>query len=545
MSVGIRWLRASRLNWVGFLLLLGGLFAQLGCQKESAVDRARNAGILLVGNGPEPESLDPHRSTSLSAFSIEMALYEGLVSPDPTNLQPLPAVAESWEVCEDGLLYRFQLRKSARWSDGSPVIAADFVVAWLRALDPSGGTDYAAFLYVIDGAEDYHRGDTAAEPAISALGEDVLEVRLRQPAPHFLHLLMHPICFPIPSHRPEVYPFGSERPVWSADMPFVGNGPFVLKDWQPAQRIEVSVSETYWDRETVRLKGIEFYFMDEPAVEERAFRAGQLHVTDSIPPARARHARSVGDPALCSDPFLATYYILPNHRTPVLADKRVRAALSLAIDRNALVERLLGGGERVARQFVPDSMPGYSGPGGIGPQDTERARQLLAEAGFPNGEGFPKLRYLFNSSENHRRIAEALQAMWKSVLGVDIELVNQEWRTYLQSRESGNFDLARAVWVGDYPEPSTFLQLWTTGHGNNWTGWSDTQYDTLVAEAIRSGDTTQRSARYKEAEARLIAESVVLPLYFYVTNYLKDPALGGWHPTILDWHPYKYLYFTN
>lgn len=517
-----------------------------GCERARPVDAAREAGILLLGNGPEPESLDPHRSTSLSAFTVQMALYEGLVAPHPETLEPVPGVASRWEVSEDGLRYRFHLRSDARWSDGVAVTASDFVAGWERVLHPEGGSRYASMLYAVEGAEAWHRAAGAEpRPSFRAVRPDLLEVILRQPTPYFLHQLTHPVCFPIPAHRAGEFPFAEESGEWSAEHPVVGNGPFVLTEWLPGQRIEVEASPTYWDAEQVRLRGIHFRFMDEPGAEERAYLAGQVHVTDALPPSRVRYYRERAHPAFRSDPFLATYYILPNHRRAPLDDARVRAALSLAIDRAALVEHLLGGGERVADQFVPDTMPGYTGPGGGGDTRPDLARELLAQAGFPGGRGFPVLRYLYNSSESHRRIAEALQAMWQEELQISVELVNQEWRTYLQSRESGAFDLARAVWIGDYPEPSTFLQLWESAHPNNWAGWSDGRYDGLMREAGRAGDSQTRMALYAEAEALLMEEQVVLPLYFYRTHYLKDPALKGWHATPLDWHPFKALYFAE
>lgn len=537
--------KGSRNRWQ-FHLLLWALAVGLlsGCAVERAAERARSESVLLLGNGPEPESLDPRRSTSLSAFNVQMALFEGLVGPDPRTLEPVPAVATKWDVSEDGRKLRFHLREEARWSDGHPVSAADFRDAWLQALDPGSGAAYASLLYPIRGAEAYHRGDSLDLPVIRAASDRVLEVELERPSAHFLHILMHPVSYPVPTHCPDAAPFQSEGTTFSATE-FVGNGPFVFEKWNPGQSIRVSASSTYWDAENVALQGIEFRIFDEPAAEERAYQAGQLHVTDSLPPTRVAYYRGIEDPAFCTDPFLATYYILPNHGSVPLNDVRVRRALTRAIDRVAIVEKLLGGGERVANQFVPDTMPGYGGPGVDAGYDPELARKLLTEAGYPEGEGFPVLRYLYNSSESHRRIAEALQAMWKSVLNIDVELVNQEWRTYLQSRESGDFDLARAVWVGDYPEPSSFLDLWQSDHPNNWIGWSEPDYDATLAMARSRVRESERAEVYATAERILLEDAAILPLYFYVTHYLKAPYVKGWYPTLLDWHPYKAVSFAD
>lgn len=537
--------RSSRLIVTATLLAILGV-CLAGCGRARPADTAREAGILLMGNGPEPQALDPHVTTGTAALSIQMAVFEGLVAPHPQTLEPLPAVAESWTRSADGLVYRFRIRESARWSDGEPVTAADFRAAWQRALDPVQATPYAYMLHVIDGAGAYNRsgkGDFASV-GVRAVEDRLLEVRLERPVPYFLSLLMHPVWYPIPSHAAGSADGPERVGAWTRARTFVGNGPFVVTEWLPNQYVAVSPNPAYWDAGAVRLKGIRFYAIDEPGAEERAFLSGQLHVTDALPPARVPAYRGNGDPVLRIDPYLGTYYILPNVRNGVLADPRIRRALSLAIDREAVVENLLGAGQRPADGFVPDNMPGYQPPTGIG-HDPQEARALLDEAGFPGGEGFPVLEYLFNSSESHRRIAEALQAMWRNELGIDIRLVNQEWRTYLQRRASGDFTLARAVWIGDYPEPSTFLDLWTSDSGNNWAGWANAAYDALMESAHATAEPETRMDLYAKAEAVLMREQGVIPLYHYVTVYLKDPALRGWHGNLLDWHPVKELYFEE
>lgn len=515
-----------------------------GCARERPVDAAAGAGLLLIGNGPEPQALDPHVTTGNAALAIQMALYEGLVAPHPETLGPEPAVAESWSVSEDGRVYRFTLRDSARWSNGDPVTARDFVTAWERALNPVQAAPYAYMLHVLENGAAYNRaeGMPFSEVGARALSESLLEVTLQQPVPWFLSLILHPVWYPVPSKLAGASGRNERIGAWTLADGFVGNGPFVLGEWRPNQYVEVAKNPHYWDAGAVRLNGIRFYAFDEPAAEERAFLGGQLHVTDSLPPARVAAYQREDSAALRIDPYLGTYYILPNTRDGVLADPRVRRALSLAIDRESLVENLLGAGQRAAGGFVPDNMPGY-GPPFKPRHDPAQARALLAESGFPGGAGFPELDYLFNSSESHRKIAEALQAMWRSELGIDITLVNQEWRTYLQRRASGDFELARAVWIGDYPDPSTFLDLWISDSGNNWAGWSDSRYDALMEAARSVSGLSERMRLYREAETILIREQAILPLYFYVTAYLKDPRLQGWSSNLLDWHPYKYLSF--
>lgn len=514
----------------------------LGCSRPQAVDRATEEGILLLGNGPEPQALDPQITTGTSELNIHMALFEGLTSPDPQTLEPQPGVAESWEVAEDGRRYTFHLRASARWSNGDAVTAEDFVFAWKRMLSPDLAAPNAWMLYPLEGAEAYNRGDAEADSlGVSAVDRHTLEVRLDAPTPYLLSLLMHPAWFPV--HRPTLEqwgdPFDRGNP-WTEAGRHVGNGAFRLSEWRPNVWVEAEANPHYWDSDTVELEGIRFLVYEEPSAQERAFLGGQLHIASTVPPARIAWWLREERGELNLDPYLGTYYLLLNHRHPVLQDVRVRRALSLAIDRRALVENLLGAGELAADSFTPSSMPGYDPPR-MGDKDVERARELLAAAGYPEGRGFPQLQYLYNTSENHRRIAEAIQSMWRENLGIDIELHNTEWRVYLDRREQGDYDIARAVWIGDYLDPDTFLSLWSTGSGRGWSGWENAEYERLMARASRELDSGQRLQWLAEAEGVLLDERAVIPIYFYVSSSLRRPEVKGWHATLLDWHPYKYV----
>ncbi|MEX0331765.1 MAG: peptide ABC transporter substrate-binding protein [Puniceicoccaceae bacterium] len=533
-----RWLKSIALVVLGLALFL------VACTRNRPAALAKRDGILLLGNGPEPQALDPHVTTGTAELNIEMALYEGLVSPHPETLEPIPAVALSWNVSEDGTIYTFRLREDALWSDGQPVTADDFLQAWKRVLQPSLGAPYASMLFLLEGAEAYNRGqsDDFSTVGVKALGEHTLELRLENPVGYFLSVLLHPVWYPVPSHKLTGNNPANRAGPWTQVESFVGNGPFVLTEWLPNQYVEVRRNDLYWDVATVELEGVRFMAIDEPAAEERAYLAGQLHITDSLPPARVDAYVDSISMDIRIDPYLGTYYILANVRDGVLADPKIRRALALSVNREAIAGRLLGAGQRAAGGFVPDNMPGYNANIPV-EHDPVAARHLLADAGFPGGKGFPKLEYLFNSSESHRQIAEALQGMWKTELNIDVVLVNQEWRTYLQRRASGDFQLARAVWIGDYLEPSTFLNLWTSTDPNNWAGFSSVRYDTLIESARMTADPVQRMRRYALAERYLIAEQTVIPLYHYVTVYLKDPSVTGWHSNLLDWHPLKYVGF--
>jgi oligopeptide transport system substrate-binding protein len=354
--------------------------------------------------------------------------------------------------------------------------------------------------------------------------------------------MLHPIWYPVPSHIAKSQDPGERVGQWSLPGSFVGNGAFVLMEWLPNQYVEVMRNELYWDSNTVFLEGVRFMSISEPGAEERAFQAGQLHLTDSLPPARVAAYTGNASVNLRIDPYLGTYYIIPNVREGVLADAKVRRALALSIDRVAIAEQLLGAGQRPAGGFVPDIMPGYDSTIPV-EYDPASARSILADAGYPAGKGFPKLEYMFNSSENHRQIAEALQSMWAKELGIEVILVNQEWRTYLQRRTAADFELARGGWIGDYLEPSTFLSIWTTGHSNNFAGWENASYDALYEAALETGDLSHRMRAYALAERYMIAEQAIIPLFHYVTIYLKDPSVTGWHSNLLDWHPLKHVAF--
>lgn len=530
-------------SWLILLSVLLVVTLLAGCAGERPATMAKRDGIMLIGNGPEPQSLDPHVTTGTAELNIQMSIFEGLVTPDPETLDPLPGVAESWTVSEDGRVYVFKIRDNAVWSDGRPVVAGDFVAAWDRALNPVQGTPYASMLYLLDGAEAYNKGQVKdfARVGVRALDQKSLEVRLQRNIPYFLNVLLHPVWYPVPSHL--LNQESRERiGAWTKAESFVGNGPFVVKSWLPGQYVEVHRNERYWDASSVFLNGARYMTIDEPGAEERAFLAGQLHVTDSLPPMRVQAYISQGSRELQIDPYLGTYYILLNSREEVLSDARVRRALALSIDRRAITQRLLGAGQMPAGGFVPDTMPGFDSTLPV-EYDPDMARTLLKQAGYAGGKGFPQLEYMFNSSESHRLIAEALQAMWQKELGIEISLVNMEWRTYLQRRSSGDFQLARAVWIGDYLEPSTFLNLWTSDNPNNYTGWSDPAYDSLLNGALNSHNEPNRMRNYGLAERYLIGQQVIIPLYHYVTVYLKDPSIMGWHSNLLDWHPLKYLYF--
>jgi oligopeptide transport system substrate-binding protein len=525
--------------------LAAALLFAAGCgRRETAVQSGDRGQVLHRGIGYEPVDLDPQLATGIAEGNVIGALFEGLVTEDPRDLHPVPGVAERWEVSPDQLTYTFFLRADARWSNGQPVTAQDFVASWRRMLTPALGAENAAQLHLIQGAEAFHRGLTQdfAQVGAAALGPRVLRVTLEHPASDFLVRLLgwawSPVYLPAIAANGPVDDRGNR---WTRPGRLVGNGAFVLKSWRPNQLIILEKSPTYWDAAHVRLQAIDCYPIDSQDAEERAFRAGQLHVTDSLPVAKVDAYRRDAPQFLRIDPYLGTYYYSINLRRPFLGDVRVRRALALAVDRRAIVEKILRGGEAPAAAFTPPGMGGYVPPAGLA-TDFSEARRLLAEAGYPGGKGLPPLELLYNNSETHRLVGEAIQEMWRRELGVDVRLVNQELKAVLASRRAGDFQIMRSSWIPDYADPSSFLDVWRGGSGNNYTGWSNSDYDALLFTADRTADAAARSALWQKAEALLLGDAPLIPIYHYTHVFLLQPSVHGWYPNLLDHHPYKYVW---
>ncbi len=520
------------------VLAAGALFA--GCSRGTDVARGDAAQVLHRGIGPEMADLDPHMATQTNYYSVLSALLEGLTAEDPVDLHPVPGVAERWDVSPDGITYTFFLRAGARWSNGDPVTAADFIASWRRILTPSLGAAYASQLYLIQGAEAFNKGVADfSQVGLHARDSRTLTVVLEHPAPWFLSLLSSPAWLPVPVSTISKYGGVAERGnPWASPEHWVGNGPFVLKSWRHGQEIDVARSPTYWDAARVRLSEIRFHTIESIDAEERAFRSGQLHVTETIPPDKIAPYMRDSPGLLREDALLGTYFLRVNVRRPGLGDARVRTALALAIDRAAIVEKVLRGGQKPAFSFTPPGIGGYE-PDPVQQMNLEKAKALLAQAGHPGGEGLPVFELLYNSSESHKLIAEAVQEMWRRDLGVQVRLANEDLKSTEDARSTGGYDLLRSSWIADYADPSAFLDIFRGDSGNNFTGWSNREYDNILFTAERTPDPAARNALYGKAERLLLAEAPIIPLYHYTHVFLIRPSVHGWHPTLLDHHPYK------
>jgi oligopeptide transport system substrate-binding protein len=505
-------------------------------------DEAVEAGTLIRGNGAEPESLDPHLATSVSAGNILINLFEGLVRLNPETLEPEPGMAESWTVSEDGRVWTFSLR-DAVWSDGHPVTASDFAFAFRRLLNPELGASYAFMLFPIRHAREVNAGELPLDRlGVEAVDDRTLRITLEKPMPPFASMLAHWTAFPLPQHVLEAAGAVSRRDAgWVRPESFVGNGAFLLAEWQDEKHIRLRKNSTYWQAGSVALEAAEFIPFTDPGAEERAFRSGEIHLTYSLPRHRLPHYRSERPEVLRVDPYLESVVYAVNLQHPALGNVRVRQALSLALDRRMITEQVLYGVREPAFHYVPPGLPGYTSPERLS-EDAEKARRLLSDAGYPGGEGMPEIRLMYPSGQDTRRVAEVIQQQWLTTLGVRIEIENVERRTYFSRRREREFDLCYFGWVGDYVDPKTYLGLWVTGAGNNLSGWSDAEYDRLITEAAFAGK--DRPERLAQAEARLLEALPVLPLYFGATQYLKDPRLQGWFSNVLDHHPLRAVSFS-
>ena len=531
-----------RLSYVAILALV------LACSEHvSNVEQGDIDGVFHIGIGASPQTIDPHVATGISERYVINALFEGLVTKDPKSLKPIPAMAERWSISEDGKQYTFYLRKNARWSDGNPLTANDFVWSWQRVLNPVFAAQYAYSLYFIKNAEAYHKGKLTdfSQVGIQALDEHTLRIRLNSATPYFLQLLDHYAFYPVPRHIVSAYGGDTMQFTrWTHAQNIVSNGPFMLQSWQLNKGMSAVQNPHYWGREALQLNGIRFHFIDNTRTEEHMFRVGQLHYTSEIPLRKSAEYIEAKDPRARIAPYLGTYFYRVNTNRPWLADKRVRRALALAIDRKALVKAAHYGLTVPAYSITPPGIGDYKPPITFG-FNPDEARRLLAEAGYPNGDGIPKLRLVYNTLDSHRQLAVILQQMWQRELGIDITLENQDWKVFLNTVNSGDYDLARAGWLGDYNDPQTFLEMWLTDGGNNRTGWSNPEFDALIGHRAPNASSPQQRLRLlAEAERLLLQDMPVLPLYIYIQRHLIAPSAKGLPYNIMGEINYRTIYLA-
>lgn len=524
-----------------FVLMVMAL-ALTSCSKKSEEEQPAAVEaepvVFTYNNSAEPSSLDPAAIEGTPEHSIYMCLFEGLVTYDPKTLNPVPGVAESWEVSEDALTWTFKLRQNATWSDGVPITAQTFVDSWLRFMAPETAAVYAYLpAMVIKGASEYNAGEAdRGTVAIRALDDRTFQFDLNGPAPYVLGMLTHYSFAAVPLHAIEKY--GDE---WIRPENFVGNGPFTLEEWIPQDKIVVTKSETYWDAEAVQLDKIIIYPIEDENTALNMYLQGEIDWIPLVPDARLDEMK-LRDDYHNNATFITYYYQFNTTRKP-FDDPRVRKAMALSIDRQELVDRVTRAGQIPAYGLTP---PLADYPAVVAfKEDLQAAKELLAEAGFPDGQGFPHFTLIYNTSEGHRKIAEYVQQKWAENLGITCDIENQEWATFLDNRQSQNFEVARAGWQGDYLDPNTFLtDLLHSQSGNNDGKYTNPQYDALLDKASLMPAGPERFAVLREAEEIAIGEDMgVMPFYFYSkVNWIDTNVWGGWYPTVMDVHPLKDIY---
>jgi oligopeptide transport system substrate-binding protein len=475
--------------------------------------------VLRISQRNEPATLDPQLATLPDEFFIIRALGEGLLTPDPDGGAPLPGAAETWTVSPDGLTYTFHLRPGAKWSNGDPVSARDFAWSIQRALTPGTAAPKAALFLGLKNAATFHAGRETDFARVGVRTPDALTLLLELARPDTDFAAMVASGPWIPVHRATVESLRAGHPPG-----YVGNGPFTLTEWAPNQRLSVRKNPRYWDATAVQLDAIQFLAMDNGDTEERAFRAGQLDVTMAVPFTKLATYRTEQPGLIHRVPLHETRYLALNTTRPPLHDARVRRALALALDRTALVEKVLLSGQP-APNFVPAGLGGYA-PSARITEDATEARRLLAEAGFPDGRGFPRLE-LATWPVNPAPL-EAVQQMWRRELGIEIALAPREARTHLASLAGGDYAIAFMTAIPDYDGASDQFTQLTGGHPLNHPHWRDAEFDRLVASAGALTDPAARNAAYQQAEARLLTEMPVIPLYYNAQNFLVSPRVHGW-----------------
>jgi len=490
--------------------------------------------VLHRGNGAEPQSLDPHKSEGVPEAHLQRDLYEGLTSD--SGIDGLePGAASSWQISEDGLVYVFEMREDGRWSNGDPVTAHDFVYGLRRSVDPATLSNYSIMLRPILNAEQIIAGELPPEAlGVRAIDDMTLEIRLNGPTPYFLGVLNHSASYPV--HRPSVEEYGDR---WARPGRLVSNGAYRLRDWVMQSHIVLERNEHYWDNGNTTIDEVWYYPIENQSTELQRYRADALDMTFDLPFRQLSWIRANLSDDLVISEYLGIYYFGLNvTREPFKDNPELRMALNLAVDREILTRQVTTAGEIPAYGWVPNTanytqyVPEWAN--WTQEERVAEARRLYAAAGYSTERPL-RLQILYNTHENHRTVAVAVSSMWNEALGIETELVNEEWKVYLETRRlKENTQVFRAGWIGDYNDAFNFAEIMHSDSGLNDSGWKNAEYDALLAQAAAESDMEKRALHLGQAERILIHEAPLIPLYFYVTKRLVKPWVGNYTPHIQD-----------
>ena len=516
------------------LTLALGMSVFAGCGKSGgAAESGRN---LIYNLGADPETIDPTLNTASDAGTIIENAFEGLMRLDE-NEKAVPGVAEKMDVSDDKLEYTFHLRKNAKWSDGEPVTAKDFEFSWVRALTKETAAEYSYQLYYIKNAEKFYNGQaTREELGIEVVDDHTIKVTLEAPTAYFPELTAFTTYFP---EREDIVTADPEG--WATNPEtYVSNGPFKLVQWDLKDQLVFEKNKEYWNAKEIKLPGLVFKLVTDENTAYASLKSGEFDMVDTVPAAEIAAGKEEG--LVTIYPNLATYMLvfnvgkqstLPEDVKKVLSNVKVRKALAIAIDRKAITDNVTKSGQIPAYSFVPKGILNDKGEDfadreyyDANKANIEEAKKLLAEAGYPNGEGLPTLEFMYNTEGAHKLVAQAIQQDWAKI-GVNVELTNQEWKVFLNTRQQGGYEIARHGWSGDYVDPMTFLDLWVTGGGNNDAGYSNPEYDKLVNDAKKEADLEKRWDIMKKAEDMVMADMPIIPLYYYTKVKGAKPEVKG------------------
>lgn len=484
---------------------------------------------LVRNNGAEVQSLDPHKIEGVPESNVNRDLFEGLLVTDVDG-HPAPGVAEKWDN-KDFKVWTFHLRKDAKWSDGTPVTAEDFVYSWQRLADPNTASPYASYLQYghIANIDDII---TCKKPVtdlgVKAIDANTFEVTLSEPVPYFYKLLVHPSVSPVP--KSAVEKFGEK---WTQPANIVTNGAYKLKDWVVNERMVLERNPQYWDNAKTVINQVTYLPISSEVTDVNRYRSGEIDMTyNNMPIELFQKLKKEIPKEVHVDPYLCTYYYEINNQKAPFTDVRVRTALKLALDRDIIVNKVKNQGDLPAYSYTP---PYTDGMKLVEPEwfkwsqekRNEEAKKLLAEAGYTADKPLT-FSLLYNTSDLHKKLAIAVASIWKKNLGVNVKLENQEWKTFLDTRHQGTFDVARAGWCADYNEPTSFLNTMLSDSSNNTAHYKSPAFDKLIGETLKVADDAQRADLYAKSEQQLDKDSAIVPVYYYVNARLVKPWVGGY-----------------